>query len=159
MKTSYILIYGLFLTFCLSCEESPSPYPDRIKLLTNNGIKKWTIITSEYPDKPLGVDCGDDDILTLNIFDPAFNEGEGAPTFSFTDGFLRCEEDYEYSNGSWRMNNNQTRLILTEGEGEFRYNYLYDIMELSERRMVLRYRSESYSDLAVTYYTYTYESR
>jgi hypothetical protein len=150
---------SIFIVFCIlfimSCEESESPYSNVIRLLTNNDSKVWVTTAIESTDEPEGINCIEDDILRLQLFDP---EKEG-PAFTLDNGFVRCLYDTEESySGSWRLNNAQTRIILTYGEGADRTNDLYDILELSDRKLVLRNRTESFYDLTVTYRTITYES-
>lgn len=149
------LCIGFCILFMMSCEDSESPYSNVIRLLTNNDSKAWVTMAIESTDEPEGINCIEDDVLELQLFDP---EKEG-PSFTFDNGFIRCNYEIEESySGIWRLNNAQTRIILTYGEGADRTNELYDIIELSERKLVLRNRSESFYDLTVTYRTITYES-
>jgi hypothetical protein len=152
-RTSILICFGLLLT--MSCEESETPYSNVIRLLTNNDSKAWIVTSIESTDDSEGIDCSEDDILSLQLFDPVRQE----PSFTLDEGFVRCSYYNEDSDvGSWRLNNAQTRIIFTFGDGADRANDLYDIIELSERKLVLRNRSESFYDLTVTYRTITYES-
>lgn len=150
-----LLYISLSFLIFTNCEESVSPYSNVIRLLTNNDVKIWVTTSIESTEDIVGIDCYEDDILSLQLFDPVRQE----PTFSLDYGFVRCSYyNEESSNGSWRLNNAQTRIILTYGEGASRANDLYDIIELTERRLVVRNRIESFVDLTVTYRTITYES-
>jgi hypothetical protein len=154
MKVKSLLIV-FSIALMMSCEESESPYSNVIRLLTNNDVKIWVTTSVESTEDAEGINCFGDDILSLQLFDPIKQE----PTFRLDEGFVRCSyNDDESSNGTWRLNNAQTRIILTYGEGSERSNDLYDIIELTERRLVLRNRNESFYDLTVTIRTITYES-
>jgi hypothetical protein len=154
MKLKYLIIcIGLLLIG--SCEEAETPYSNVIRLLTNNDIKIWVTISIESTEEGEGINCAEDDILTLQLFDAIGQE----PSYLLDEGFIRCSYYNEEPNtGSWRLNNAQTRIIFTYGEGSDRANDLYDILELTERRLVLRNRIESFYDLTVTYRTIIYES-
>jgi hypothetical protein len=154
MKLKLILI-GFILMFLPGCEEAESPYSNVIRLLTNNDKKIWVTISIESTEEIEGINCDADDVLTLQLFDPVVQE----PTYLLDEGFVRCAYYPTDPNaGTWRLNNAQTRIIFTYGEGSSRSNDLYDILELSERKLVLRNRSESFYDLTVTYRIITYES-
>jgi hypothetical protein len=154
MKLKSLLVC-FSIVLIMSCEESVTPYSNVIRLLTNNDSKIWVTTSIESTEEAEGINCAEDDILLLQLFDPVRQE----PTFNLDEGFVRCSYYNQSSNnGSWRLNNAQTRIILTYGEGSERANDLYDIIELTERRLVLRNRSESFYDLTVTYRTIVYES-
>ena len=150
-------VYIALIALIIGCQESVSPYSDNIRLLTSNTKKVWSVVAVESADEAEGINCEEDDILTLELFDEKRNQ----PSFSLADGFVKCDFS-ESSNvtdeGTWRLNNAQTRIILTSVIGELRINNLYDIIELSERKMILRRTEESYHNLTVTTTTITYES-
>lgn len=159
MRIRIQLLY-FFTTFLwgVSCtEETLDPFSNRILFLTNNDAKNWTTVSVESDDTIEGINCEEDDILTLTLFD--YTLEDPGPSFSKADGLVRCDytEPYVINSGSWRLNNAQTRIILTRifSDGS-RINDLVDILELEERKMVLRFRDET--DLKITFTTYTYES-
>lgn len=147
----------ILLLIALSCKESVTPFRNGIRLLTNNSTKTWTVTSIEEEDPVTGLNCSADDILTIKLFDD--NLQPPGPSYSRSEGFVRCNllNDYELESGSWRLNNSETRIIFTKifSDGD-RINYLYDILELEERRMVLRYRNEF--NMHLSFKTYTYES-
>ena len=149
------LLHIVFILLLMSCDETVTPYSNVLKLLTNNDTKIWVTVNIESTNETEGINCEEDDILTLTLFNHILKQ----PTYLLTDGFIRC--DYyptEPNKGVWRLNNAQTRIIITYGEGFNRANDLYDILELTEKKLVLRNRIESLYDLTVTYRTITYES-
>ena len=156
MKKIY-LISTVLLTGILGCEEDVNPTSDRIFLLTGNSSKTWTTLSIESEDEEQGINCEEDNQITFTLFD----EQEKEPRFTSNDGFIRCDYDYSYQleSGSWRLNNSRTRIILTYGVDQSRTNDLYDILELTTDKLVLRKRRESYNTLVVKTEIITYESR
>ncbi len=156
MRLNKYISYTLLLA-AFACSDSESISSERIRLLTDNATKKWSVISITREEPIVGIDCEADDILTLKLFDNTL--AKPGASFSLSEGLIRCdfEDRYITTTGSWRLNNAQTRLIFTRiySDGS-RTNALVDIIELQERKMVLRYREES--DLKITYTTYTYES-
>jgi len=157
MKRLHASIVVVLVMLATSCQDTEIAADDRIFLLTGNDSKVWTTIKIESESSEEGINCEADDVLELQLFNPAQKE----PRFWVTDGFMRCFEDfsdYRLRSGTWRLNNERTRIIFTYGQ-EIRFNELYDILELTSERMVLRKRSESLYDLDVTTEIFTYESR
>ncbi|NOS94297.1 MAG: hypothetical protein HOP30_20475 [Cyclobacteriaceae bacterium] len=156
MRFNKYISCALLLT-AFACSDSDSISTERIRLLTDNATKKWTVISVDREEPIAGIDCEADDILTLKLFDNTL--AKPGASFSLSEGLIRCdfEDSYITTSGSWRLNNAQTRLIFTRiYSNGLRTNSLVDIIELQERKMVLRYREEL--DLKITYTTYTYES-
>ncbi len=159
MRIRKQLLYLFATLLCsISCtEETLDPFSNRILFLTNNDTKNWSTVSIESDDPIEGINCEEDDVLTLTIFD--YTLQDPGPSFSKVDGLVRCDYTLPYvvNSGSWRLNNAQTRIILTRvfSDGS-RINDLVDILELEDRKMVLRFRDET--DLKITFTTYTYES-
>ena len=157
MKTNLSSVITILAMVAAGCQDTDVTGSDRIFLLTGNDSKVWTTINIDSDTSEEGINCEADDVLELQLFNPTQKE----PRFWVTDGFMRCFEndsDYQLRSGSWRLNNERTRIIFTYGQ-EIRFNELYDILELTAERMVLRKRSESLYDLDVTTEIFTYESR
>lgn len=147
------------LAFLLGCSDS-SPYTDTLKLLTNNSKKSWTVVSIDWEEETEGINCEEDDILVLELF----SEETKQPYYQIEEGYVSCSfGSYVKNIGQWRLNNLQNRIILTykPSEDSFAYNYLYDILELDSRHMVLRERIEDYSGFNIkpSFKTITYESR
>ena len=139
------------------CAPGESPYSQNMTLLTGGTKKTWVTVDFQSPMAGEGINCRADDILTLELFNPQFK----LPVFTLEDNVSRCynTDPFLVSAGGWRLNNQQTRLILSEQKNGVKSNDIYDILELTENRMVLRHRNENFTNLVVFYETITYESR
>ena len=157
MKKNYLISVILVTGILAGCEEVVDPATNRIFLLTENSSKTWTTLSIESTEEKEGINCEEDDQITFSLFDDLEKE----PRFVTNDGFIRCDYDDSYllKAGSWRLNNSKTRIILTYGVDQFRTNDLYDILELTNDKLVLRKRIESFNTLLVKTQIITYESR
>ena len=149
-----LLITGIIL---VACEPGESPYSQNMTLLTGGTKKTWVTVDYQSPMIGEGINCKADDILVLELFNPQLR----LPVFKLEDNVVRCSssDPYLVSAGGWRLNNQQTRIIFSEQKNGVKSNDIFDIIELTEDRMVLRHRNENFYNLVVFFETITYESR
>lgn len=128
----------LFIVFFLSCKNE-DPEPSTLTLLTSNDSKSWRV--SEYYENGElnNTDCSRDDIWTFKLYDEGRN---GQSSFTIEDNFISCGSKYSIS-GIWRINNLGNRITLTTPilgnvQAGFNQNEVYEIIELSDSKMIFR---------------------